>query len=117
MPSNARNMIDYTLAKREELPKIDSTSIESSTTKTSATEPTGKRRSTRNAKKVDYKALHNHVNTPFLAMEKTAVSEQIASFDHSEGDIECKILDFESDWWRRSVKRNHSDIKAQTEPE
>ena len=69
-----------------------------------AVEPTGERRSTRNAKKVDYKALHNHGNTPFLTMGKTAVSEHIASFDHSEDDIEYKILDFESDWRKRLVK-------------
>ena len=32
------------------------------------------------------------------------MSEHIASFDHSEGDIEYKILDFESDWQKRLVK-------------
>ena len=32
------------------------------------------------------------------------MSEHIASFDHSEGDIEYKILDFESDWRKRLVK-------------
>ena len=37
-------------------------------------------------------------------MGKTAVSEHIASFDHSEDDMEYKILDFESDWRKRSVK-------------
>ena len=48
--------------------------------------------------------MHNHGNTPFLTMGKTAVSEHIASFDHSEDDIEYKILDFESDWRKRLVK-------------
>ena len=42
-------------------------------------EPTGERRSTRNAKKVNYKALHNRGNTPFLTMGKTAVSEHLVS--------------------------------------
>ena len=37
-------------------------------------------------------------------MGKTAVSEHIVSFDHSEGDIQYKILDFESDWRKRLVK-------------
>ena len=37
-------------------------------------------------------------------MGKTAVSEHIASFDHSEGDIQYKILDFESDWRKKLVK-------------
>ena len=55
-------------------------------------------RSSSNAKKIDYKALHNHRNTPFMTMEKNVVSEHIGSFDHSKGDIEYKILDFESDW-------------------
>ena len=52
----------------------------------------------------DYKALHSHGDTPFLTMGKTAVSEHISSFDHSEGDIQYKILDFESDWRKRLVK-------------
>ena len=37
-------------------------------------------------------------------MEKTAVSEHMALFDHDEGDIEVKILGFESDWKKRRVK-------------
>ena len=46
--------------------------------------------------------MDNHGNTPILAVGKTAVSEHIASFDHSEGDIEYKILDFE--WLKGLVK-------------
>ena len=55
-------------------------------------------------RKSDYKALHNLGNTPFLIMGKTAVSEHITSYDHSEGDNECKILDFKSNWQKRLMK-------------
>ena len=63
-------------------------------------EPTGERRSRRNTEKVDYKAMHNG-SKQFLMLGKTAVSEHMALFDHEEGDVEFKILDFESDWKKR----------------
>ena len=66
-------------------------------------EPTGERRSNRNVKKVDYKAMHNG-SKQHLTLGKTAVSEHMALFDHDEGDIEVKILGFESDWKKRRVK-------------
>ena len=66
-------------------------------------EPTGERRSSRNTKKVDYKAMHNG-SKQFLTLGKTAVSEHMALFDHKEGDVEFKILDFESDWKKRTIK-------------
>ena len=71
---------------------------------TPTVEPLRERRSCPNVKKIDYKALYNNGNTPFLTMGKTAVSEHIASFDHSEGNIQYKILNFESDWRKKLVK-------------
>ena len=32
------------------------------------------------------------------------MSEHMATHDHKEGDIEIKILDFESNWKRRTIK-------------
>ena len=34
----------------------------------------------------------------------TAVSEHMALHDHNEGDIEIKLLDFESHWKKRLIK-------------
>ena len=56
-------------------------------------EPLGERRSARNVKRVDYKAM-NDGRGQLLSVGDTVVSEHMATQDHSEGDIEVKILGF-----------------------
>ena len=61
------------------------------------------RRSSRNNKRVDYKALHSGSNQ-LLTVGDTIVSEHMALNDHQEGDISIKLLDYERSWSRRTIK-------------
>ena len=63
----------------------------------------GERRSTRNVKRVDYKALDSGKGQ-LLTTGNTLVSEHMATTDHNDGDIEIKLIDFETNWKRRKLK-------------
>lgn len=63
----------------------------------------GARRSSRNTKRIDYKAMDSGSNQ-LLTTGSTVVSEHMALNDHKEGDIEIKLLDFESNWLKRTTK-------------
>ena len=61
------------------------------------------RRSQRGVTRKDYKAMHSGSHQR-LTVGDTAVSEHMALNDHSEGDIEIKLLDFEPHWKKRLIK-------------
>ena len=54
-------------------------------------------------KRKDYKALHTG-NGQLLSVGDTVVSEHMATLDHDSGDIEAKLLGFESNWRKRVIK-------------
>ena len=61
------------------------------------------RRSKRDVKRVDYKALNSGSNQ-LLTVGDTVVSEHMALNDHKDGDIELKLLEFEPNWRKRRIK-------------
>ena len=63
----------------------------------------GERRSTRNVKRVDYKAMDSGKGQ-MLSIGNTLISEHMATTDHNDGDIEIKLIDFETNWKRRKLK-------------
>ena len=63
----------------------------------------GVRRSCRNTERKDYKSMHTGSNQ-LLTIGDTVVSKHMALMDHKPGDIELKILDFEPNWKRRTIK-------------
>ena len=63
----------------------------------------GERKSARQTKKIDYKAMHSGSNIA-ITTGSTVVSEHMALNDHEEGDIDIKILGFESNWYKRTTK-------------
>ena len=65
--------------------------------------PTGLRRSSRTTEQKDYKAMHSG-GGQLLSLGDTVVSKHMALNDHKPGDIEIKLLDFESNWKKRLKK-------------
>ena len=63
----------------------------------------GERKSARQTKKIDYKAMHTGSNIA-ITTGSTVVSEHMALNDHEEGDIDIKILGFENNWYKRTTK-------------
>ena len=64
---------------------------------------TGLRRCSRIAERKDYKAMHSR-SYQLLSVGDTVVSKHMALLDQQPGDIEIKLLDFESNWKRRLKK-------------
>ena len=48
----------------------------------------------------------NSGSNQLLTVGDTVVSEHMALNDHKEGDIEIKLLDFESNWKKRRIKES-----------
>ena len=64
---------------------------------------TGLRRSSRATERKDYKAMHSG-SSQLLLVGDTVVSKQMALHNQKAGNIEIKLLDFESNWKRRLKK-------------
>ena len=61
------------------------------------------RKSSRNIKKIDYKALHTGGNQ-ILNVGNTPVSEHLATETHDKSDVSIKIIGKEDNWWKRGVR-------------
>ena len=67
------------------------------------TEPETTRRSTRNTKRLDYKALDRGEN---IVMNEgtTEVLKHMAQYDHEKGEVTIKAITYDTNWFTREIR-------------